>query len=198
MARTKPDLSSLTLNQLCKLTGKTYRTVKERLSKVIPIGNDGAEILYEPFAALPAIYAPRASPRQPDREPEYDEDGVLIDPGTRLDTYQERAKVDRQRWIKLELENQKRRGELLEISDVESAWAQMMGACRAKMLSLPSKLAPQLVSIKDPKKIQQMIKDECRQALEELHGHDFEQGSPGESGEEDDEDPGSATGPDGL
>jgi phage terminase Nu1 subunit (DNA packaging protein) len=69
---------------------------------------------------------------------------------------------------KVEAENRIRRGELVDAHEVIAEWQNVLSAMRAKLLSMPSKLGPQLVSRDDPAKIAHMIKTEVYQALDEL------------------------------
>ena len=69
-----------------------------------------------------------------------------------------------------EMENAARRGELAEVADVERTWIDMVMAVRSRLLSLPTKLAPQLVGISDPREIFAKLTEEIRVALTELAG----------------------------
>jgi len=69
---------------------------------------------------------------------------------------------------KVEAENRVRRGELVEIEQTATVWDDVVIATRAKMLSLPSKLAPQLVRQSDPNVIARALSDEIDHALAEL------------------------------
>jgi phage terminase Nu1 subunit (DNA packaging protein) len=69
---------------------------------------------------------------------------------------------------KVEAENRIRRGELVDAHETIAEWQNVLSAMRARLLSMPSKLGPQLVSRDDPAKIAAMIKTEVYQALDEL------------------------------
>jgi phage terminase Nu1 subunit (DNA packaging protein) len=69
---------------------------------------------------------------------------------------------------KVETENAVRRGEIAVVSDLERVWTDHIAAARAKLLSLPSKLAPQLAGINEPNVIAAAIRADIYAALSEL------------------------------
>lgn len=69
---------------------------------------------------------------------------------------------------KVETENAIRRGELAVISEVQTGWAEHIAAARAKLLSMPTKLGPQLTNVADPNVIGTRIRVEINAALGEL------------------------------
>lgn len=71
---------------------------------------------------------------------------------------------------KVEAENAVRRGELAELSAVAAEWSTAIHACRAKLLSMPAKLGPQLTHVADPSVIAARIRAEVYAALVELGG----------------------------
>jgi phage terminase Nu1 subunit (DNA packaging protein) len=71
---------------------------------------------------------------------------------------------------KVEVENRVRRGELVEVEQVGAEWDDLVLAARAKLLSMPTKVAPQLVGRTDPNAIRTIIRDEVHAALAELAG----------------------------
>ena len=71
---------------------------------------------------------------------------------------------------KVEAENAVRRGELAELSAVAAEWSAAIHACRAKLLSMPAKLGPQLTHVADPTVIAARIRAEVYAALVELGG----------------------------
>jgi len=88
--------------------------------------------------------------------------------GESLDAEQERARKDKETADKLAMENALRRGELAELSTVTAAWIDMVAAARAKLLSLPTKLGPQLANIADVGVIAAQIRSEVYAAIDEL------------------------------
>jgi phage terminase Nu1 subunit (DNA packaging protein) len=69
---------------------------------------------------------------------------------------------------KHEMENAARRGELAEIADVERTWSDMVLATRARLLSIPMKLAAQLTNVADANIVAAKIRAEIASALHEL------------------------------
>lgn len=69
---------------------------------------------------------------------------------------------------KVEVENRVRRGELVEVEQVGQEWDDLVLNARAKLLSLPSKIAPQLVGRTDPNAIRSIVREEINAALVEL------------------------------
>lgn len=83
---------------------------------------------------------------------------------------------------KIELENAVRQGELLEASQCEKVWAGLIGNSRARLLGIPSKLAPELAITNDPIAVENRLKSAIYEVLWEL-SKDFEveSGEPSES-----------------
>lgn len=69
---------------------------------------------------------------------------------------------------KVETENALRRGELADMAAVSAVWTEHIMNARVKLLSLPSKLGPQLLNCDDPVLISSRIKAEVYAALNEL------------------------------
>lgn len=67
-----------------------------------------------------------------------------------------------------ELDLSKRKGELVEIEDVAESVGEDYANLRAKLLSLPVKVAPQAVGITDAIEVQSLIESLIHEALEEL------------------------------
>ena len=67
-----------------------------------------------------------------------------------------------------EMERDEMNGSLLHRDAVIKAYAGRITATRAKLLSLPKKLAPQLVDMADPVEVETLIKAEVYAALREL------------------------------
>ena len=71
---------------------------------------------------------------------------------------------------KVETENRLRRGELADTKQMIEMWSGILAAVRAKLLSMPNKLGPQLVNNNDPAAIVNRIRSEVYAALDELSG----------------------------
>jgi phage terminase Nu1 subunit (DNA packaging protein) len=85
-----------------------------------------------------------------------------------LDPDQERARKDKETADKLSMENAARRRELVDIASVSSVWIDQMAGMRAKLLSMPTKLGPQLINVPDARIVADKIQDEVHSALNEL------------------------------
>lgn len=72
-----------------------------------------------------------------------------------------------------ELKLAKMEGKLHEADDVELIMTNMLVTFRNRILSIPSKLAPQLIGMKNIGKISDLIERELRDALNELSEYDL-------------------------
>jgi phage terminase Nu1 subunit (DNA packaging protein) len=79
----------------------------------------------------------------------------------------ERLRVLKGQAEKIELGNAVQRGEYLSAASVAAVWARGLTICRARMLAMPSKLAP-LLADKQPGYIAEEIKREVYATLNEL------------------------------
>lgn len=93
--------------------------------------------------------------------------GPNVNPDT-PDLLAEKTRLAREQGNKLSIENSIKRGELVYVSDVISAWADHISSCRAKLLGLPTKVAPQLVNQTNANAIAGKLRDEIDTALTEL------------------------------
>ena len=94
--------------------------------------------------------------------------------GEELDLTQERTLLTRANRKKAELELQIMKGELHRSEDVEWVMNDMLGAFRARCLTIPSKTAPRLQGQTELAVIQNIIKKEIYEALLELSDYDPE------------------------
>jgi phage terminase Nu1 subunit (DNA packaging protein) len=85
-----------------------------------------------------------------------------------LDLQQERAKLAEKQRRKLELQIAEMEGRLIPAEDVEQRWSKLAFACRAKLLSIPTRLAPEIVNCKNLAQAQAMLTDLVHEALTEL------------------------------
>lgn len=67
-----------------------------------------------------------------------------------------------------EMENEQRRGQLIEVSEAITIAVEHIGAARAKVLSMPTKCAPQLINVADPNAIESILRTEAYAVLDEL------------------------------
>lgn len=89
-----------------------------------------------------------------------------------LDKTTEEALWTRARRQKTELELQIMRGDLHRSEDVKRVMNDMIGAFRARILSIPSKFAPQLVGKTEIPPIKAILKNAVFETLEELAEYD--------------------------
>ena len=59
-------------------------------------------------------------------------------------------------------------GELCKTEDVVKAWESVLHACKAKLLSMPTKVSPVVANETDTATIKQLLEDQIREALDEL------------------------------
>ena len=91
----------------------------------------------------------------------------------KLDLSQERAKLTIEQTRKAKLERKQLEGSLLDVEAVTVAMQQMTSAVRAKLLSIPTKLAQDLVNIETPLEVQEKIKAQIYELLNELSSDQF-------------------------
>jgi len=93
--------------------------------------------------------------------------GPNVNPDT-PDLLAEKTRLAREQGDKLAIENSIKRGELVYVNDVVQTWADHIASARAKLLAMPTKLAPQLVSQSNANVIATRIREEIDAALDEL------------------------------
>lgn len=96
-----------------------------------------------------------------------------IDPPTEFDLniaqfQKSKAATETHRARKLELEIAEREGRLLDAEDVRKKIFKMVGETKEKLLNMPSKISPELVSMDDPIEIENKIRKEIDDILENL------------------------------
>lgn len=88
--------------------------------------------------------------------------------GKVLNLNTERARLAKEQADKTTLENQKLRGELVDVDRVAQEWERIATAVKSKLLSLPTKAAPILQGNDSIPDIQDTLDNLIREALEEL------------------------------
>ncbi len=109
---------TVTINYLCDLTGFDRRTIQKRLSSLPQPANNQ----FDAPTALKLIYRPDS-----------------------LDATHERAALDRVRRELAEIQKAERLGELIPAEVVKERWVSVAANTRAKLLTLPGRLAAVLV-----------------------------------------------------
>lgn len=138
------------ISELAALTGMGRGTVKTRLALLTPT-KEGTALLYESKEALPLLYR------------------VGVD-GEALDPRRERALLDRERRLALEMANAKTRGDLIPKEEVAQTWVALVTIARGRLLALPSRVAPQVLRLHDLRQIEDTLSGEIVVILEELAG----------------------------
>jgi phage terminase Nu1 subunit (DNA packaging protein) len=87
---------------------------------------------------------------------------------SKLDIEEARRRKEAAQAAMIELDLAKRRGEVVEIEEVADAVGDDYANLRAKLLSLPTKLAPQVAGLEDLAKCKAIIEKGVHDALEEL------------------------------
>lgn len=162
MATHKDSLSKVSINQLCQLTGSSYRTIKKRLSRLDPISEDGRTLFFDPKRALPMIYGPAISA---DEDPL---DAMVLDP------VRQSARLAKARADKTELEIKILKREMIPAPEVETEWSALVIAFRAKMLTISSKAAQTITAAgkKDFHVVKGCIDELIYEALNELKDYE--------------------------
>jgi phage terminase Nu1 subunit (DNA packaging protein) len=139
----------VTLEGLARITGRTYRTIRDRLSVLEPVKRSTRGIFYDSRKALALIY----------------DDGGRDPEG--LDLSRERAALARMQRRKLEIEVARLRGKLVPVEQVGRALEFLAVTFRSRLLALPRKLALQIAP-GNPREAESKIETEARAILEEL------------------------------
>ena len=93
--------------------------------------------------------------------------GPNINPDT-PDLLAEKTRLAREQGDKLAIENAISRSELVYVDDVVNKWADHISSAKAKLLAMPTKLAPQLVNQSNANVIAGRIREEVDNTLIEL------------------------------
>ena len=107
----------------------------------------------------------------------------LIPDEDKLNYDKEHTLLEKAKREKAELQLSKMKNELHQSEIVENVLSGMIITCRNRLISIPQKLAPQLIGLKNISKISEIIDIEIRSALCELSEYDpamfvFEEGDP--------------------
>jgi phage terminase Nu1 subunit (DNA packaging protein) len=149
--------------EIAKFTGLSDRTVRDWQSKEIVPRGDSADMA----TIVRAIIAELK--RQKEEKKGENPDKTSL--------YAEEVRLTRARADKVELEIAEKAGTLVSGEEVVKIWAGYIHACRARLLSLPTKLAAELAGTPDPIAVEGILKIVIDEALEELGSEDFVIGS---------------------
>jgi len=139
----------LSITALSQLTGMDRRTITERLR----------ELPHKPGPRNGKLYSGREALRL-----------LRGEDGEHLDPSQEKAQLDRERRLLVEMERRQKEGELIPASQVEAAWTGYVATTKSRLMSLPSRLAPEMVRAKTIREAEKVIKVAVIECLEELSG----------------------------
>lgn len=156
MGNRKTWPNHISINMLSQLTGKDRRTVTDRLERVEPVLDEPKKKLFEIKKALPVIFGPQLRDVDGDEEPDF------------FDPQLERAKLDRTRRRRLELEIDIQKRNLIPKEELEQALADVFGSVRAKLLNIPSKIAQRHHAKLTKKQLQALSKELINETLQEL------------------------------
>tara|TARA_R100000081_G_C4729289_1_gene122498 strand:+ start:61 stop:573 length:513 start_codon:yes stop_codon:yes gene_type:complete len=84
------------------------------------------------------------------------------------DITEEKTKLTAAQARKAQLEVAVIEGKLIPTDQVENTWVSYISNCRAKLLTIPSKITHLVMSTEDSKDIEKIIKNEINEALSEL------------------------------
>jgi hypothetical protein len=156
-----------TVAELHDMTGTSKKTIYKHIEKASLKANGKK---YQVQSVLSAI----VKHRQEDKD-------VTKLKNDAPDYYTERARHEQFKADLAQLELKKKSGEMIPVDEVVKDWGQMITACRAKLLALPSKISPRLPGCDDVREMEQVIKSEILEALDELSGERVETVSERES-----------------
>lgn len=148
-----PNLSS---SEIAKLTGLSDRTIRDwQIKNLIPKSDNLAIVISGIVAHL----------KKQVEEAKADQKGDEL--------YKEKIRLTQAQADKVKLEISEREGELVLAREVIMAWSAFIIGCRAKLLSLPSKLALQLAAISEASEIKGILEETIDEALLELGSEEF-------------------------
>lgn len=91
------------------------------------------------------------------------------------DTHLERARLLKAQADMAEIELAERTGSLVTVDRVEADWTDMVSACRAKMLGIPTKTAYQIAHLENPQEIEKFLKRTIYEALAEMAAYETDE-----------------------
>ena len=150
----KYDALVVTRAQLAQIYGKTTETIGVWKEHGLPVldrrGNKNAVLFY-----LPDVVQWRES--------------YVMDSDT-LSAQAEKARLDKFRANKAEIEYHIALGELVDVNMVTKCWSGYISDCVARLMSLPNKLGPVVFGVKTIPKAVELIRSELHDCVSELAG----------------------------
>lgn len=152
-------MSKVSYNELTRLTGFSYRTIRKRIDGLIPVGASRTHAdLWDSKEALELIYSWKNKSKTPSNG---DEQGSA-------NLTEERAKLERARRIGQELKNAEAMKDLIPADEVSSAWGRIASSLKRRFLALPDRLAQMLETAADADDRRAIIDMEIKAILEGL------------------------------
>jgi len=143
------------------------KTISKRLDSVRPCRVNGKSKMYWMADVGPAVWGGI-------QYVGHDTDSEL----NKLDLNREKARLAKEQADKYELDNAERRGDLVSLEAIQTEYIDMVMSFRAKILSMPSKLAGAMVGETDFKKIRGEMERELHEALDELSAYNPREKEP--------------------
>jgi len=106
--------------------------------------------------------------------------GRVVSDAAELDAQKERARLTHHQANIAALEEKELEGELVRRSDVVEEVSESIANCRAKLLSLPSKMAHIVVGVESVNDVRDALQGSVHDALDELHNQYVDNGDGGE------------------
>ena len=141
-------MALFSINQFSELAKLDRRTVKARLSTLTPQNGPKGAHLYDLKDALPLLVAKSS-------------DGDY-------DLEQERARLAHHQANNEALKELVMKKALIPADEVKAGWITLVTRFKAKMLSIPSKMAHQVAQTSDHHEIEQLLRVGINEALTEL------------------------------
>lgn len=85
-----------------------------------------------------------------------------------LNLTEERARLARSQRRRIDLEVAQLEGRLIPAKEVEATWSDLVVNFRARLLGIPTRLAPQLVTMDDRRQIEEVLRTVIYESLKEL------------------------------
>ncbi len=147
--QTDSDVKFLTASDLEYLTGRNFRTIKKRLGDLEPVKTRGRSKFYEARAAIARVFSSN-------------------DAQVQYDLNKERARLAAMQADEKQIDYLRKVETLLPADLVEKEWSNLVGAVRAKLLSIPVKAAPHLLELTTPEEAEHNLRPFILEALAEL------------------------------
>ena len=143
---TTGQIMKVSVSKLSEISGLDRRVVTKRLDGLSSEPGPNNAKLFDSAEAIRALYAEIAG----------------------LDPQQERALLDRERRKALELSNAKAERILVPLDEVSAAWSDQVMIAKNRLLSLPARVASDVLRLKSQREIESVIKAAVLEILTEL------------------------------